>query len=717
MVDNVANCIAFERACEAYNKGIIHLLNGKFEPCILALQECIFFSPNRSNANAMVALGECYVMACDLASAVRWYRRALWVFQGSPSPAAESQGLTSISVNHSAQSASPLMSNEVDIVGQGLAPVVDTNLAISAFPDSTEHDGVRYEEAQFVEQDATLAAQESGARLTASMREEPWACEVSKSQVETRLAGLLDALGLVHYRMGDFAQALRFAEQSLALLPNQPLVCLHRCMYLMAMQRQDEAERELEKYLKEIQKSTNDATASPFSPHRLQIATLLVHLCCGRQAFKVARTLLEEELKGCGMRVNVVTEVEDAGKGVDETHLAIVARQQFHESYTDYRTKALARQDVGTISRCINVFPEDVDLLFTRAQIYIRTGQLKRSVRDLFRCIKESNGTHTQAVEMMTSVLFTIGQTSLADEQSYADPGAAGGHSQSKSNLDEAIVYYTESLKWRTDNTLVLLARGDCYSKKEDYVHALEDYRRVLELEEKLGGEITPLASTANGRIATLHNLWARKLYFMGNFKEAEIEFTNAIKADNQQPVFFFYRAMCRFRLQEPCYALRDVLSCHELKPTDPKLRAFVIRYLGSEDVSYSSPPLSKLPTRLHSRGSHVPLASSGPDVRAMKQSQGGDTMVEETENTDQGRQGDSSCSKGKPFLPPVVTSGFNQAKYLESWRHYRQLNRTDPIAPGSLQRGGDIGSQVKGSGVLLKGQRMRLRSKYNSSM
>ncbi|CCW66983.1 unnamed protein product [Phytomonas sp. Hart1] len=716
MTINVANCIAFERACEAYNKGITHLLNGEFEPCILALQECIFFSHNR-NANAMVALGECYVMACDLASAVRWYRRALWVLQGSTSFATEPQELASALTDHSAQLLIPSITNGANLATQEPVPAVDAGPMTSVSPDVVNHEDVGCGEAQLVNQGASPATQESMAELTTSMEKEPWAPGVRKSQVKTRLAGLLDALSLVHYRMGDFAQALRFAEQSLAILPNQPLVCLHWCMYLIVMQRQDEAERKLENYLKEIQKSAKDATTSSFSPLRVPIAALLSHLCCGRQSFKAARTLLDEELKGCGSGVKVESESGCMEKGVNKAHLAIVAKQQFQDTYIDYRTKALARQDIGTISRCINVFPDSVDLLFSRAQIYIRTGQLKRSIRDLFRCIRESNGTHSQAIEMMTSVLFTIGQTSLADDQSDTDPSTGGGGNQSKSNLDEAIVYYTESLKWRTDNTLVLLARGDCYSKKEDYVHALEDYKKVLDLEDKLGGEISPLASSANGRIASLHNLWACKLYSAGSFKEAEVEFSNAIKADSQQPAFFFHRAMCRFRLEEPSYALRDVLSCHELKPTDPMLRAFVTRYLGSEDVSYLLPPLAGFSARIHPKVSNGTLALNGSAVRVETQSPIEDMILGETERKDQYNQRVSSSLKRTAFLPPVSMSNFSQAKYLEAWRHYCQLSRIDPITPGPFKKKGDVGNQMRGKGVVLKGKQMKLRSKYNRGL
>lgn len=360
------------------------------------------------------------------------------------------------------------------------------------------------------------------------------------ADIQTRLAGLLDALGVIVFRLKDFPQALQCAEDSLALVED-PVVQLHRCVYLISLQREEEAESLLEEQLKK-----NEGC-------RVQTAALLINLLVNRQAFRPARMLIDE--------FTTLSHCENC---------IIVAKHIFYSKYERYRQKALEKMDVGTISKCIDVFPNDVELLFTRANISIAAKQYKSSVQDLFRCVKETNGTHKEAIEKMTSVLFCIG-TSL----------------DGKEGIRDAIGYYSESLKWQAENKLVLLARADCYVKLEEFENALADYQQLL--------QIDPDDTTASRRIAFLHDLRGRDLYKQEKVKEAELEFTKAIKQCEIEPLFYYHRALCRFHLGESRYGLRDVLSCQQLNPKDPLIRAFIVRHLGSPDIPQTTKAFKNL--------------------------------------------------------------------------------------------------------------------------
>eukprot|EP00796_Vickermania_ingenoplastis_P005071 gene5071-3657_t len=644
------------KSAEMFNAAVAKLKEGDIEGAILLLQEAEFFSPE--DPTPLVAHAECFVYLCDMQSAIRYYRRALWVVQKrdkidptctQPATILPTQNFSSVippiassSISNTKEADSPrgvevtgrqedstslvqmrrptrtlLLDHELLEKDMGfesplastheqkgpmeqnevLVPFIaaenaekdregdDAPLTTSAEMHPPYSPDLHFSEADVCRDLAPALFSESaadGMQSSASMwqysrtqRMQKGGNEIQLADIQRRLAGLLDAMSLALFNMSDFVAALQAAEDSLALVDDS-VVQLHRCVYLISLQREEEAEMLLETHMKKHEGSC------------IQTSALLIQLYVNRQAFRPARMLLD--------KYTGTTRYEDC---------LTIARHIFYLKYERYRSKALEKKDVGTISKCIDVFPNDVELLFARAKIRITEGDHKKSVKDLFRCVKETNGTHKEAIETMTSVLFTIG-TSLDGEE----------------GIQEAIVYYSESLKWRSDNALVLLARADCYVKLEAYEDALIDYRRIL--------QINPDDPIASKRIAFLHDLWGRKLYRQGLVKDAEIEFTNAIKECDTEPLFYYHRALCRFNLDEARYGLRDVLSCQQLKPTDSKIKAFVVRYLGTNDVpdttkSFKQAEMNQLVVKDVERGtSHLthrndPPSSSVTKKRAAK--------------------------------------------------------------------------------------------------
>lgn len=595
--------VATLKAVESYNRGLLHIRQGRLEEAVLELLESIFYAPD--NANPIVALAEVYVFLSDLQSAVQQYRRAVWVLtrrdresrRAAAKRAAEAEreaffanAYPQLVLFNGPPTAAASEGTPANAFANPVAAKEAQARAAVAIPDTTtsaagEPQGEGKEPGQ-------AFANDGGVQIVA---------------VQVRLAGLLDALGMSLFRMNNFLQALRFCEEALDVLRDvtaaanslaakppkkaslggqavkgsgneaaaaedegeksstttvfdlvsdelAPALELHRCVYLIALHREEEAEFRLEAHHKKHEK------------HRVQSGSLLIHLYVNRQAFRSARMMLEENTSAAIRQERVLT----------------IAQHIFNEKYRRYRSKALFKRDLGTISQCIEVYPGDTDLLYARARIFIDSGELKRSVKDLFKCIKESNSTHKEAVNAMTEVLIQIGKDSSARTKKNAnddDDDDEGG----RKSVEEAITYYSESLKWRADNTNVLLARADCYMRLENYEDALLDYRKML--------QIDPDDLVAHQRVATLHDIWGRKLYSQGKVREAEREFTHAIKTDDRHALFFYHRALCRFELNEPRYGLRDVISCQQLNPTDPKLRAFIIRYLGSDEAPATLTP------------------------------------------------------------------------------------------------------------------------------
>ncbi|KPA80106.1 hypothetical protein ABB37_05106 [Leptomonas pyrrhocoris] len=680
---------------EKYAEGMRLLQSGHVLLAIQQFQEASFF--DAEDALPIVALAECYVFLCDLRSAIRCYRRALWSLRkrkqraprgqqgqsattrlaardGSFHPNSLSSLITQIPTEVAAQPPLPppqrpstaqfqptsvFLSNELlhavsegrfvpegaqqndvnevsteQLAGEKRQPTRGTSVLSQideGFP-STSGDGPK-------DTHHNTPPQSTASQETAPPH------ELTAAEVRARLAGVLDALGLALFQVGNVEQALRCTTEALELLAaakaaeknemsaqagghsspipmrlftklqnpymSEPTIALHRAVFLVALQREEEAEALL------------DSHYELFEDFRAQSAPLLIQLYCNRQAFRKARLLLESQEEGLqgsaatpgdermltipDKEASSETGAADKGDGShspcptqeggrpEETteepadHLGAtvtfpplptplsltVAKYIFTELYARYRSAAFTSDDEDSVTRCLDVYPNDVELLFRRAQLRIAAGELKRSVKDLFRCVQDTNGEHKEAIEAMTTVLFTIG-SSL----------------DGKSEMQNAVTYYSESLKWRPDNVLVLLARGDCYTKIESFEEALADYQAIL--------NYAPEHREAQGRIAALHDLWGRKFYALDDPAQAEAEFTNAIKTDNKNPEYYYHRALCRLKLNHGQYALRDVLSCKELNPAAPHLRAFIARYMEPMQLAEAAEEKEKDNTVVH---------------------------------------------------------------------------------------------------------------------
>ena len=634
--------VAAFKVQEKYEAGVRLLQNGYVLAAIQQFQEASFF--DAEDALPIVALAECYVFLCDLRSAIRCYHRALWLLhrrkQSKAQPAVSTIPVSDANdaEDEVEKAASPpswpsLSRDALHAVAQGRVMssevlrgerVVTVCVDAPADEQAAERQPAQSSHASSVSPQADETSQSLSGDVPAEVRplhgahrfsQEGTATasrELTASAVRRRLVGVLDALGLALFQAGSVEQALRCTTEALELLAtadaqddeeveggaqprgfdgglaavgpftkrpdpylSQPIIALHRAVFLIALQREEEAELLLDRHYE------------VFEDYRAQSAPLLIQLHCNRHAFQKARLLLESQegsfqraatcLTGEDVPVPPAaepiaaaanasiparsgsaypTQEEDAKRGSEGAPLSLtVAKYIFTESYARYRSAALASDNEDSVTRCLDVYPNDVDLLFRRAQLRIAAGELKRSIKDLFRCVKDTNGEHKAAIEAMTSVLFAI-----------------GSNLDGESELQNAVAYYSESLKWRPDNLLVLLARGDCYTKMEAFEDALADYQAIL--------NYAPGHRQAQGRIAALHDLWGRKFFAMDNAAQAETEYTNAIKMDSTNPEFYYHRALCRLKLNQGRYALRDVLSCKELNPSAPHLRAFIARYL-----------------------------------------------------------------------------------------------------------------------------------------
>ncbi|KAH9581910.1 Tetratricopeptide repeat [Trypanosoma melophagium] len=606
----------YEKGEQMYQRGLFLMQCGLFREAINAFAKASFFVPQKPQP--LITAAECYVSLCDFQGAVKQYRRSLWLMRPREKGYhAEEEGFEVDTLRfgiplHPGSNDADVESFDLDISGtnEGSSFVrFSRPVSANAFISTTASSRLR----------AAAAMARSGDE------------QALAEAVQTRLAGILDALSIVLFNTKDYAQALRFADESLELRQH-PQVELHRCAYLIALEREDEAEKSLEKHLRE-------------NPNFLiESSSLLIHLYCLRQAFRHAKELLDK------------IPIEER-----QHPQVLLSEHIFDSTYSVFRQRSVDQADIQGLNRCLTVFPEDATLLFERAKYYIKKGKEKKAVSDLFRCIKVSDGHHKAAIELMTQTLFHLGSTV-----------------DGKNGIKDAIEYYSTSLMWQADNIPVLLARGDCYAKIEDYQRALQDFMRVE--------SICPKYPPATKRIGFLHDVWGSKFHSKGKLLEAEREFSKAIATFDTEPLFYYHRACCRFDLNEPRYALRDVLSCQHLNPTDPMIKDFINAHIGKMSTKADLP---------EKRDIKLPELSAGVSRRAMtlygcsnakrirrKRDQEYDKAMEEEEE----EEGDSIASqirfgRGKSQSLRTVLK-CKKATFSLPENHVSGLMKTYPISP-----------------------------------
>jgi tetratricopeptide (TPR) repeat protein len=361
----------------------------------------------------------------------------------------------------------------------------------------------------------------SNYRKALTLMKDPLAAD----DLRQRLAQILDTQGIVCFQQRQYSLALRYAVESLAE-KYHPQSELHKALYLIVLGDATAAETIMTTSLVHNDEVCADALV------------LLTQICINtRKDFASAKRYVEEALFRFSRHPRVLD-----------------AERFFDNEFVKFKQRAEGALDIDDLTKCILTFPEDASLYQSRALAYASKKMFTMAVQDLFSCITKAGGSNPAAVTMMVTILSTI-----ADELVQV-----GDHVS-------AINYYSEALKWEEGAANVLLARGDCSAAIHRYEDALNDYKKVLSLEEHHRGALE--------RLCLLHDHWGGLLYNEGKYDLAEAEFSKAIHYDEENPTVFYHRALSRLMLQQPELAVRDVLSCRNLGTADPEILKMIAQF------------------------------------------------------------------------------------------------------------------------------------------
>jgi tetratricopeptide (TPR) repeat protein len=344
-----------------------------------------------------------------------------------------------------------------------------------------------------------------------------------------RLAQLLDALAVVTFREGAVDGAIRLINEALEETVH-PGIELHKATFLAS--RGDFAHAE-----PIAQELVTGCTKSIEPEATVLLARILIAY---RRDFAKAKELLEKAAE------------------LHSSHPQVISAWTLFESaVAKFRVVAESTLNVEQLSRCIKAFPEDAELYRIRALAYTSQVDYKSAVKDLFTCLSISGGSNAPAVELMVTVLATIGDE-LAESSDYTS----------------AVYYYTEGLKWATQEAArsqVLIARGDCHLALDKHEEALQDFKAVLEMD--------PANDHAQERLGHLHDVWGSVMYNEGKYDLAEVEYTRAIEYCDTNPHIFYHRALTRAHLGKDAMMVRDLISCRNLGVSDPRIVAMVNQF------------------------------------------------------------------------------------------------------------------------------------------
>jgi tetratricopeptide (TPR) repeat protein len=307
---------------------------------------------------------------------------------------------------------------------------------------------------------------------------------------------------------------------------------------------------------------------------------LLVHLALLGGDFAKARNLLES----CLQRHYGHPRVQDM-------------EARFDSTFQQLRADSEASLDVDGLTRCITCFPDDAELYRVRALAYIRHKAYTLAVQDLFSCLQKSGGTSPVASALMASTLGTI-----ADELAQAE------------DYQAAVNYYGESLKWVAANADVYIARADCLVQLGKHEAALTDYKAALAMD--------PASDIVRSRLAQLHGTWGMVLYNQARYKLAETEFGRAIGYDDGNPTYPYHRALTRLMLKEQLLAARDLLTCRQLRATDPNIAKLVNQICGDAWHGATMPAGASSTSGGHAGGTPALIATAGAEAAGAKAAQ-----------------------------------------------------------------------------------------------
>lgn len=382
---------------------------------------------------------------------------------------------------------------------------------------------------------------------------------VTVQELKARLAQVLDAMSVSAFSDGQVQTALRYVDESLEE-HYDPAAELRRSVYLIANRRHEEA-------------TTILASLIQKPEVRVDAAVLTVELHINtRRDYAAAKVLLETVLQEHGRHARVLD-----------------AEKHFDASFLEFKKEAENELDVEKLTKCVLAFPHDASLYMLRATALSKRRQYTAAVQDLFAAITASGGTNAEASNKMKEILHTI-----ADELVEVNDRAS------------ALNYYTESLKWDEKCEDVLLARGDCHLSLEQHEDALRDYQSVYQQNRQHIG--------ARLRLTKLHDLWGSALYNQCKYQLAEAEYSKGIQYWDQDPTIFYHRAQCRLMLKEPEYALRDLLSCRDLRPTDPEIANVVAQFCPPIATSTDSPRHQQSSTQRSERRRTTLSTATVPD-------------------------------------------------------------------------------------------------------
>lgn len=279
----------------------------------------------------------------------------------------------------------------------------------------------------------------------------------------------------------------------------------------------------------------------------------------------------------------------------DPTHAEVVsfAERVLATTASLYKaaTVAMSRNDqksaIASLTSALHLTPNDCKLAITRAAAYRIDGNLDCALSDLekvaddYREARRQDGSSSEGEEYEPFQL--VRQRNLVLNELALSACSQGHHDEALSIMNR-VIFAEKRLVARGEcdavNFRFYINRGDCYHHLGKIDCATADFRKAYEL--------SSTDSDVRTRLSVSHYNVATELFNDGDFRQAHVEFSEAIKLNSQVARYFAGRGVASYHRENYDSAAQDFREALRIDPTLDEIRTRLQQFDNKEAAQSS---------------------------------------------------------------------------------------------------------------------------------
>lgn len=283
-------------------------------------------------------------------------------------------------------------------------------------------------------------------------------------------------------------------------------------------------------------------------------------------------------------------------EALDPTHVEVVSFTErmlvTTASLYQAATAAMSRGDVkiaiASLTSALRLTPNDCKLTITRAAAYRLHGNLQCALEDIENVAQEYSEAGRQYESSSRRHQYEpfelVRQRNLVLNE-LALSAASRGHHEEALSIMNRVIFAEQTLVARREcdavNHRFYVNRGDCYHHLGKIDCATADFRKAYEADSS--------DSDVRTRLSVSHYNVATELFNEGDFRQAHVEFSEAIKLNGNVARYFAGRGVASYHRQNFDAAAHDFREALRIDPTLDDVRTRLLQFDDKEATATSS--------------------------------------------------------------------------------------------------------------------------------